>query len=348
MAKQKLPKGIRLRGSKYLVDVTVNGQRKTATRDTLEEATEARAFLSGAMQTGKTVVQHRSNARVWTLPEALAKTLSIPPKEGWRGISYEKQATLNVEDAIAFFGPDRLLDTLDREAIDSWLDHLEAKGNSDSTVNRKLSAISKVMKLAVAYGGLSHMPHMPKQRKEPVGRIRQISLKEEQQMLAYLKVTGQGNWLGVVTILIDTGMRCGELWNVRPEDIDLKTGVLAIYGTEGKGTKNGEIRSVPMTQRVREVLLDFLGEAEGQDVFPYTNSELRHVWDRMRGYMGLAGDKDFSPHVCRHTCASRLVRAGVSLPVVQAWLGHKNIQTTMRYSHLYPQDLMNAVKALEG
>ena len=52
-------------------------------------------------------------------------------------------------------------------------------------------------------------------------------------------------------------------------------------------------------------------------------------------------------HVCRHTCASRLVQAGVSLPIVQKWLGHSHISTTMRYAHLYPEDLMNAVKALE-
>lgn len=348
MSKQELPKGIRMRGAKFFVDVTVGGKRKTATRDTLAEAVEARAFLSNAMHTGKPVSQHRSNARVWTLQEALDKTLSIPSPEGWRGISYEKQAKLNVEDAIAFFGPDRLLDTLERTEIDSWLDTLEAKGNSDSTINRKISALSKVMKLAIAHGGLSHMPAMPKQRKEPVGRIRQISPKEEQQMLTYLKVSGQEHFASIVGILIDTGMRTGELWNVRPDDIDLKTGVLMVYGTEGKGTKNGGIRSVPMTQRVRQAVVEALAIAEGQRVFPYSNGELRRCWDKMRAHMGLTEDKDFSPHVCRHTCASRLVRAGVSIPVVQAWLGHKNIQTTMRYSHLYPQDLMNAVKALEN
>ena len=74
---------------------------------------------------------------------------------------------------------------------------------------------------------------------------------------------------------------------------------------------------------------------------------LRHTWDIMRADLGLTGDKDFVLHVCRHTCASRLVRAGVSLPVIQQWLGHSNIHTTMRYAHLFPQDLMNAANALE-
>lgn len=344
MAKASLPAGIRPRGSKFFVDVTINGQRKTATCKTLEEAVQKQADLRNAITVGKPVVERRSNARTWTLQQALDKTLSLPKPEGWRGISYEKQATLNAQSALDFMGPDRMLDTIDRALIDAWLTSLEHIGNSDSTINRKKSALTKIMKVALAYGGVDKLPQFPKQRIEPVGRIRQITQEEEQQLLQNFTALGMARIRDFVTVLIDTGMRCGELRNLRPSDLDFKNGVLMIYGTEGKGTKNGTVRSVPMTKRVRAILRE---RKVGVTCFDITKDELRQGWDRVRAMMGLMGDPQFVPHVCRHTCCSRLVQNGVFLPVVQKWMGHKDIKTTMGYAHLFPQDLMAAVEALE-
>jgi integrase len=63
--------------------------------------------------------------------------------------------------------------------------------------------------------------------------------------------------------------------------------------------------------------------------------------------MGLLDDPQFVPHILRHTCASRLMQAGVPMPEVQKWLGHSSISETMRYSHLAPDSIFNAVLALE-
>lgn len=345
MATQELPKGIRYRGTKFFVDVTHEGKRKTATCATLAEAMERKAQLKDALSTGKEVKQRRANAASWTLKQALEKTLSLPPKAGWKGTSYEAIATLNAQDAINFFGPDREIGSITRAEIDAWFDSCEARGNSNSTINRKRSALSKLARVAYDYDGLDTPLKMPPQRKEPVGRIRQISPAEEDALLQWFTSVGQSDMADAVTVLIDTGMRRGELLNVRPTDVDLRNGVVMIYGVEGKGTKNGKVRSVPMTKRVKAV---FKERQIGTACFDLKESDMRHAWDAARAHMGLSGDKDFTLHVCRHTCASRLVQRGVSLPVVQQWLGHSTIQTTMRYSHLYPQDLMNAVKALEA
>lgn len=340
-----LPRGLRMRGSKYFVDVTVNGKRKTGTRDTLAQALELKAELTAALETGKEVRQLRSNFTGWTLQQALDKTLSLPKPAGWRGISYEKQATLNAMDALKFFGPDRQLGSLSLEEIDAWLHDCELRGNADSTINRKRSALSKIADVAFKYKGLALRLELPPQRREPVGRIRQISAAEEAAMLLFFETIERRDMAEFVAVLIDTGMRRGELRNVRPTDVHLKTGVVMVYGNEGRGTKNGKVRSVPMTKRVAAILRERLA---GRACFDLGESELRHTWDRARSHLGLSDDKDFTLHVCRHTCASRLVAGGVSLAIVQQWLGHERIETTMRYAHLYPQDLMNAVKALES
>ena len=64
--------------------------------------------------------------------------------------------------------------------------------------------------------------------------------------------------------------------------------------------------------------------------------------------IGLGDDTDFVPHCLRHTCASRLVQKGVHLQVVQQWLGHRAIQTTLRYAHLAPKNLNSARDVLEN
>lgn len=52
------------------------------------------------------------------------------------------------------------------------------------------------------------------------------------------------------------------------------------------------------------------------------------------------------PHMLRHTCATRLARAGIGMPVIKEWMGHSAIQTTMRYSHFAPSDLARAGELL--
>jgi len=63
--------------------------------------------------------------------------------------------------------------------------------------------------------------------------------------------------------------------------------------------------------------------------------------------MGYGTDKEFVLHALRHSCASRLVNAGIDLYVVKEWLGHSSIQITERYAHLNPTKLAQAAEALE-
>jgi len=72
------------------------------------------------------------------------------------------------------------------------------------------------------------------------------------------------------------------------------------------------------------------------------------AWQWVRKEMGLEGDKEFVIHsATRHTCASRLVNAGVDLYVVKDILGHASIATTQIYAHLAPHKLVDAMSVLE-
>lgn len=345
MAKKiTLPRGIRQRGDKYFVDVTHNGQRKTATCDTLDQAIAKQAELKQALELGKEVEGRRANARNWTLREALTKTLELHKPEGWKGSSSADVQAMNVEEAIRFMGEAITCDQISRDLIDAYLQSCEAKGNGNATLNRKLSALTKVLRVAKEFGGLTAMPNKPKLRKEPVNRIRFITPDEETQMLGLFQSLGYADHVDAITVLLDTGMRLGELWNVRRQDVNTKDKVLTVFGTEGKGTKNGTVRSVFMTVRVCDI---FKRRANMPVPFPYDNVWMRHPWDRVRSIMGMADDPHFVPHILRHTCASRLVQRGIGLLVVKDWMGHKTVTTTLRYSHLRPENLRAAAAVLE-
>ena len=67
----------------------------------------------------------------------------------------------------------------------------------------------------------------------------------------------------------------------------------------------------------------------------------------MREALGETVDKEFVFYITRHTCASRLVQRGQDLFVVKEWMGHKNIEMTMRYAKLTPTNMLDARNALE-
>jgi site-specific recombinase XerD len=102
-----------------------------------------------------------------------------------------------------------------------------------------------------------------------------------------------------------------------------------------------------MTARVKSILMA-RQEQNALKAFTITKYQADKCWAWVRKQMGLEADTDFVIHSCRHTCASRLVNAGVDLYVVKEWLGHSTIKITERYAHLDPSKLVRAVEALEG
>ena len=73
---------------------------------------------------------------------------------------------------------------------------------------------------------------------------------------------------------------------------------------------------------------------------------LGREWNRARKAMGLEDDPWFVFRCCRHTCATRLVQANVNLAVVKEFMGHKTIETTLRYAHVNDTGLTDALRSL--
>ena len=167
---------------------------------------------------------------------------------------------------------------------------------------------------------------------------------------------GQILWLAdVIRVVVATGMRLGELVNLRWNWVDFESGFVTIRRSATFVPKSGSERPIPLVGDAMEVLprlaaernddLDgyvFTGVKGGRLNPNYTSRRFKHYVRLAR----LPGNIRF--HSLRHTCASWLVQRGVSLPIVQAILGHSTVRVTQRYAHLAPDVMQAAMQQAFG
>ena len=275
---------------------------------------------------------------VWTMQQAIDNTF----RHVWKGKASEYKGMLNAKQAVAFFGPDTLISEINSTWILEWMEELqEEANNSGSTLNKKLSSLSVMLKRGLDFGGLEAIPRM-KRYKESQHRIRWYTDAEEKAMLDTAKHFGLPEMHDFIVICIDTGFRFSEA--MRLTTSDYHEGSLLLHAGE---TKNGNARTVPCSPRVKTIVASRMAQGERR-LFPtLSKRQARKQWQDLREHLGKAEDPHWIIHVMRHTCATRLVTAGVPLVTVQAWMGHKVIQTTMRYAHLDKGQLEAAQKLME-
>ena len=255
----------------------------------------------------------------------------------WKGTKSEMTSTINLESVVSFFGPTSIVPhELSVRSVDEFVHSLEAKGNSNATINRKLNALSRVLKFALEREYVIKLPKIER-KKERNGRIRWLTKEEEQSLVNHFISSGRKDVATLCLFLLDTGARVGEALKVQWKDI--QNNMVTFWDT-----KNNTSRSIPLTSRLSTLLQN--KETSG----PFLNinyNELHYLWGKAKEALGLSNDEEFVPHCLRHTCASRLVQSGVPILTAKEFLGHKSVNITMRYAHLAPQNLKEAIKALE-
>jgi integrase len=240
---------------------------------------------------------------------------------------------------LEYFNPLLPLTDITRTALVDMEEHFRQHGNTDATINRKLSALSKMLHVAYEHGWVSTLPVMHR-KKEGRGRIRYFSVEEERAILALCYEWGKADHGDCIQVLLDTGMRPSEVFNLEKRDINFQHNLIHIFEN-----KTDHPRSLPMTKRVRAILLT--RTTTRSKPFPYEGRWLDYVWTRVRVTLGMQDDEQFVPYACRHTCATRLLQRGFTLPELQKWLGHKSLTMTMRYAHLSPTALLKGAQLLE-
>jgi len=211
---------------------------------------------------------------------------------------------------------------------------------SGSTVNREISCLKHMLNMAVQWQYLTQNPvKAVKKLKEPPGRLRFLDKKQISKLLkscnGYLKA--------IVITALTTGMRKGEILNLKWSNVDLDKRLITITLT-----KNNELRILPINKLLYKTLKSLAKHTKSEYVFAHENgnpyNDIKKVYHIA---LKKAGITDFHFHDLRHTFASRLIMAGESLKTVQELLGHKDLKMTMRYSHLSTAHKQNAVEKLD-
>lgn len=257
---------------------------------------------------------------------------------------------------------DRLsVEDLSADCIRAFLQDVEGKrGCSPATRNQRLSAIHSL----AHFIGLRSPEHI-----QWCGEIRGILFKKAPQPLvtylekdeidALLEAPDQSTTLGrrdhaLLLFLYNTGARADEVAHVRVGDLDLGIAPerdLSSVLIHGKGNKR---RRCPLWARtVDELSALVLRRDAMENVFlnrtgqPLTRFGIHTLVERYAAQVALQfpslAKKRVSPHVIRHTTATHLLRAGVDINTIRAWLGHVSITTTNVYAEV---DLEMKTKAL--
>lgn len=227
-----------------------------------------------------------------------------------------------------------------QETLDGLIGSLRQRGNSNATINRKMAALSKLLRKAYKMGDIHSLPEFRRQKERAV-RIRFLEIEEEDRLFAAIKARSE-DCHRLAVFLVDTGCRLGEaiglIWN------DIQDTRVSFWIT-----KSGRSRTIPLTARAKEATR-WPAERGPRPKGPFamlTQPQFRAVWNEAKDEVGLGSDAQVVPHILRHTCASRLVQGGIDIRRVQMWLGHQTLAMTMRYAHLATNDLDRCVVVLE-
>ena len=230
------------------------------------------------------------------------------------------------------------------ELLKIWRD----KGNSPSTINRKLKTLGFCMTYAYERNLIAARPKFRALTETPE-ELSFVSPFQESALLEYFTVTDEDKlklteeklmiktlMKAIIIIGLDTGARMSELLKIDGEHID--NNYIRIYIS-----KNDKPRSIPMTKRVREQIeiikqYDYFSNLSKPKVsYQFNDTAVRKL-----------GFNDITFHSLRHTFCSRLLQAGVPIYKVSKLMGHKTVVITDKiYGHLVNKDLEDAIALLE-
>ena len=278
-----------------------------------------------------------------------------------------QQRTLGiVRQARSWFlrGPlsDPLVANVRPDDILAFLEAKRAEGVSPRTVNLYRATLHRIFRLCVRPWLL--IPANPVSGTEPLRHdAREPRLLTPAESERLRTASADHPMLRLFVILAwETGARSGELLQLEWPDIDFERGVVTFANdpTKGRYTKARRSRTVPLSTTALEALRDHA--AQFRLLAPASPHVFKHVTpnrsarpgDRLESlYLAFkraarsAGLPDLRPHDLRHCFVTRKLAEGVPVQLVSRYVGHADLATTMRYTHLVAEHLRPVVGELQ-
>jgi len=210
--------------------------------------------------------------------------------------------------------------------------------------NRVIALLSRMLSMAVRWQWRTDNPCRGIERNQEHKRRRYLTGDELVRLGKALDKYSDQQSANIIRLLLLTGARRGEALAARWADFDAE---FTTWTKPSAATKQKLEHVAPLSSAAQRLLLDIREQtpASAEWVFPGANgSHRRDVKDAWAALCAAAGIKAARVHDLRHTYASVLVSAGLSLPVIGALLGHTTATTTHRYAHLFDDPLRAATE----
>jgi len=174
-----------------------------------------------------------------------------------------------------------------------------------------------------------------------------LSTDDLQKLLACIR---EGWFRDIVLFAVMTGMRRGEIMNLRWSDVDFERRVVNVETNATWKTKHGKRRAVPLNETAVLLLRSRVGISPSEYVFTLNDRKISESWvsHLFKRYVRAAhlSNPRYRFHSLRHTTATNLLRAGESIHIVQRILGHSSVKVTEGYSGLVGAELHEAVNKI--
>lgn len=214
-------------------------------------------------------------------------------------------------------------------------------GRKPKTIKNYITLLKTALNKAVEWNFIDHNPIANVRGPKVVKTFHFYS----QQEVARLVNEAHDPLKTAIIILVNTGMRRGELFHLRWRDIDLKNGSVRVWPYGEFSPKGKRPRTIPITGELKSTMRR-LSKGKSPDDFVFRPYKSEHrLYKHFAALVKALGMKG-TLHDLRHTFASRLAMAGVPIPVIKELLGHSDISTTMIYSHLSPEVHREAINKL--
>lgn len=228
----------------------------------------------------------------------------------------------------------------------NYLSYLYSKGLKRTTVSRKISTLRSFYEYWMTQDDTVVNPFV--QLVHPKKEQYLPHFFYEEEMSALFETVEEDEHKGmrdrvILELLYGTGIRVSELVNIKLEDLDLNSPGVKVLG---KGNKE---RFIPFGNMCRESIERYLSEfpplKKASHDYLLVNMNGRPITERGVRYVlndivkRTSGVTDIHPHKLRHTFATHMLNEGADLRTVQSLLGHVNLSTTGRYTHVSNQQL---------
>ena len=242
---------------------------------------------------------------------------------------------------VDFIG-DKPLEHIVKRDLELFVEQkIAAKNYAISTHRQCMSAIKHFLELHPEIHVAS-----PDLKRPPKSRYLPTVLSKE-EVIRLLTATRNLKHRAILAIIYSSGLRIGELLNLRLRDLDVERRQVFIKNSKGR-----KDRVVVMAESILPLLHNYIATYKPQEYFAEGRDGVKYHAESIRAFLRVscrrAGiRKRVTPHCLRHSYATHMLENGIDIRYIQELLGHSKPETTMIYTHVSRKDIMKISSPLD-